>query len=262
MKNKTFQLSPAHLIILGFIVAAIIGVAFLVNNSYKTVGDPANPSPSNVSTENITLGVPNSNTKAFVADLLYALDNYHFASLAVDLDESSSDILLDSMTNLKNKNNKILTGDRYLEKYGNSDNEIIKLAVQGTLGGSKKLVDSNNKLYNYLKYQNSDNPDVVGIRDAIATYLSEQKDGYSLIAIAAPQVGYLIFAPAERQPPKGKIPYLISSNDRKDLINEIDRTFGGYLYKVEANGDKNSVIFAVENIRGYLVPDTYEEASK
>ena len=204
----------------------------------------------------------NSNSKEFIQDLLYALDNYYSASFGGDLNSKGSfeEQIIDMMTILKKKNSNILTGNKYLETYSKSDDEIINIAVNGSLAGAQKLIDSNDKLYNFLKHLDTSNADNVSIRSTVVEYKSEQNEGYKLITISAPQVGHLIFAPAENENPTGKIPYKISSTDRKEIIDQIDRSFGDNLYKKDKNGDKNSIIFAVENIRSYLVPETYEEA--
>lgn len=243
-----------YLIIIGIIVIALVAIAGSSSQSNK-------PEVSTNSTVETVSTNAEANTAVFPQDFIHALENYHLGSMGTDIDETSDDIAFDLMVKLKNDNNKLQAGNRYLEKYKGNDNEVIKIATEGTLLGSRQVIDANNRLYEFLKYEDPTNPNVAGTRDAIARYISEQKEGYSTIALFAPQIGYLIFSPAETENPSGKIPYLISDTDRKSLLDQIDRSFGEYLYKTETNGDKNSIIFVVETLRSYLEPDTYEEAS-
>lgn len=243
------------------LIIAIIGFWFFLNNysnkeSYMPIVDTTSVSPT------LSENLFSDSSTEFINDLLSALDNYYHASLEIDTDPNSTDLILDLMIGIKDRNSKLLAGDRYLNKYLNSNDEIISLVAKGVLEGSKQLRGSNNKLYELLKFQNINDPDTISIRDATANYLAEQKEGYSLIAMFAPQVGYLIFSPAKTENPSGEIPYLITVDERKMLTDQIDRMFGESLYKKEPNGNKNSVILAVEGIREYLIHETYEELTK
>jgi hypothetical protein len=126
--------------------------------------------------------------------------------------------------------------------------------------GSKKVIEANNELINYMR-----SGQTTDFEYAVATYTSNQKEGYKFISISAPQITGLMFEPAKSENPSGRIPYTISDAERKRLLKEIERLFGEDLKNYRAGiaaqtGSYNAILFSVDAIQNNLAPNTYEEA--
>lgn len=192
-------------------------------------------------------------------DILQALSNYYVATQN-ELNEGSE--IVDIMAALLNANKYLESGNVYMEKYLNDSNEVIQVTAQGMVKGANKVIQANNEFINFMR-----SDQVTDYEYASANYLSNQKEGYKFISIAAPQFTLLVFEPAKSENPSGKIPYTISETDRKRILKEIERLFGDNLRSYRADvkakaGKYNAILFSVDAIYNNLVSETYEEAKK
>ncbi|OGK43423.1 hypothetical protein A2956_02445 [Candidatus Roizmanbacteria bacterium RIFCSPLOWO2_01_FULL_37_57] len=237
--------------LLGIFILVKIEESFLDNDSQKA--------PQNV--ESSLYDKP-ENTTQIISDYLNALNNFYVASI-IEPDQDSDTIEIEVMRNFLNQNQYLQDGINNIINYTKDPNEIIKLSSLGMVTGAQRIIATNNVTIQTLKSIEEEEFSQGDMNLAIATHLSEVKEGYKMIAISAPQIGYLIFEPAKSKNPSGKIPYKITKTERNKLIEEINRQFGEDLHQDvlmgKAGEDRNAILFAVSNIRDYLVPNTYEE---
>lgn len=193
-------------------------------------------------------------------DVLETLSSYHLSTVTVTDFEDTTTL----MTDLMNAKRYMQDGDRYVEKYVESSNEYISVTAFGMITGSQKVQQSTENFIQYLRGINENDPSsYTDLQYQTAQYLSGTKEGYQMIAVAAPQVTALLWEPASSENPVGSIPYTISKEERQRIINRIDKLFSDALVEYRASsGSYNSMIFAVDSIKNNIEPDTYEEAKE
>lgn len=190
------------------------------------------------------------------------------STIAVRGEVKVDDELLDMMNELMNNVKCLQEGDAFIKKYSKSDNEVIRVTSEGMFTGSKVVQVSTNNLIQYLRQIDENDPSTwADLKYRVAKYLSDNKDGYKLIAISAPQITSLMWEPPKTDNPTGKIPYTITKEERKTILREIDRLFKEDLekYELDLKRDAESfdaIIFAVRAIKNNIAPDTYEEAEQ
>jgi len=193
-------------------------------------------------------------------DVLQALSFYHLASIDTSL---GGDDLVAIMTELMNDSRHLRSGNSFVEKYTNHQNEIIKLTAQGMILGSQGVIKANDNLLQFLRSLDQQSGSISEVKYQMATFLSSQKESYGVITISAPQITALMFGPAKSDNPTGAIPYTISKEQRSRLLKEIERLFGEELRKEKINAKKtdqyNAILVAVQGIQRNLLPDTYED---
>jgi hypothetical protein len=196
-------------------------------------------------------------------DVLRALNSYHLASVDTSL---GGDDLVAIMTELMNDSRHLRSGNSFVEKYTNHQNEIAKLTAQGMILGSQGVIKANNSLLEFLRSLDQQSGSISEVEYQMATFLSSQREGYGLITISAPQITGLMFEPAKSDNPTGAIPYTISKEQRNRLLREIERLFGEDLRKekidAQKTGQHNAILFAVQGIQTNLLPDNYEDIAE
>ncbi len=251
-------LTHSALIIIG--IVAIIGVfIFFQGQTEPRVIPTFPPLPTTVQSQTIS-----NNTVGTTLDVLQALADYYVASVTIaEEDEDFTGI----MTSLLNQNKYLESGKISIKKHLNSSSEVVQLTTQGMTLGADMVIKANNALVQFIRKTSPNDPNIAQeFQYAVATYLSNQKEGYKTISISSPQIGYLFFEPAKEKNPTGKIPYTITKEERERLLKEIERLFGDELRQYRRNienntGKYNSILFSVDAIYNNLAPETYEEAN-
>lgn len=259
----------------GLLQAAIV-VTFLVlaclfftssgsNQSVKNGVSPTTKESQQTPLTTDDFNLPEDKVVNFATDVLWALDDYYMSTQNQLSDESQ---MVDYMTDLLNQRKYLESGNILIEKYLNDQNEVIKVTSLGMITGSKKIINAGDELLQFLRRSDPNNPDQLSEYEySIAKYISDEKEGYKLISISAPQMTLLMFKGAETKNPTGKIPYKISLESRERLLQVIDKHFSDALKEYWSNvtnksGKYNAVILAVNGIRNNILPETYEESEK
>ena len=199
-------------------------------------------------------------TITMLLDVLYALDSYNFAIL----DTSTTEDVTLWLTQLMNAKKRMQRGDFFIQSYVKNPNKYISITARGMITGSAMVQSSTENLIQYLRNVNEDDPSTYSdLQYQGAKYLSDNKEGYVLIAQSAPQVTALLWEPANSENPSGPIPYTVSKADRQLVLDRIDELFSDDLkeYRLSTN-NFNSIIFAVKAIKENIEPDTYEQVAK
>jgi len=248
---------PASLVIKIIIVVVIgfigIGIYSILRDSNKK--DTFIPQSQPVKEKSTSLVNENENVTV-VLDILNAL-NWFYLSTQNNINENSefSEIIQATLTSSNNLKN----GIAQIEKYINHPNEVIQLSTEGMVMGANQVIQANDTFVSYLR-----SPNIADADYQAGLYLANQKEGYQLITLSAPQITTLLYEPAASENPTGKVPYKITEAERKSILNTIERLFGDELrlYKKTAGkGDANSIIFTVNSIYKNIYPDTYEQFS-
>lgn len=165
------------------------------------------------------------------------------------------------------QNRYLSGGNAYIASCVNDKSQIVQLVCGGMTMGAKQIISANETLISFLRNIDVNNPKISQeISYKIAENQSAQKEGYKNIFISAPQLGYLYFKGAESSTPTGSIPYLLTKDERNSLLKEINNRFGDYIREDEIQhtktGNRNAVISAVNQLKSYIIYDTYEQSAK
>ena len=201
-----------------------------------------------------------SDTIEVLLNVLEALNYYNFSTKRItNFDDTTA-----LMTDLMNAKKSMQQGDIFVQKYTNNSNEYISVTAQGMVTGSKTVQDSMENLIQYLRKVDEDDPSTYSdLEYQIAKFVSDNKEGFTMIATAAPQVTALLWEPAQSENPTGPIPYKVSKLERQRVLSRIDALFTEDLKEYQTSTDNyNSMIFAVDSIKNNIEPDTYEESSQ
>lgn len=238
-----------------------IGIAFVALFYYFVVQAPKMDS-EHVSTNSkeVSYSAEEAGTVEVILDVLEALNYYNFSTESV----TNFDDVTSLITDLMNAKKHMQTGDRFVQEYTDYPNEYISVTALGMITGSSMIQESTEKLIQYLRKVNENDPSTYSdLQYQVARYLSDNKEGFSLIATSAPQVTALLWEPAQSDNPSGAIPYKVSKQERQRVLDSIDELFAEDLEEYYSSTDNfNSMIFAVDEIKKNIEPDTYEEASK
>ncbi len=135
------------------------------------------------------------------------------------------------------------------------------------------MVDANNKMLDKLRKMS--NLEEEGLKDSeytIAETNAQKKKSWEMILLSAGWSLPIMMEFSETGKQTGKIPFKLSDEERKMLVNRIDELFGKELeryrkalelYKQGKETDPNDtnyIIAGVDRIRGNLTTETYEEA--
>lgn len=240
--------------------ALTLGI-FLVYCFYYYMGD----NPRSISSRTNTNTVTAATTKDFTMDVLQAMHYYYFSTQGQTAEgEDSITVLVNMMSSTMDSIQRLESGNAVMATHLESTNEPMNLIAKSMTTGSNIVILTENNFINYLK--DIDATDVNSFGDVeyqLAKRNSGEKEGYTMITLAATQVGYLFFDPAESDNPSGPIPYKITKQERESILKEIDRLFGEELKEYEGTTDDvNTIIFGVDSIKNMLLPDTYEEADE
>lgn len=259
MKNKIYLWGL--IILVGFFIFIYISGPKSPNNNSKE--DPINYVQTSLSPINQLK--PKEDVVDITINVLFALNNYYFATQE-SIDEDGDFIKI--MTSFLNQNKYLETGNSSIKSYLNSTNEVIEVTAKGMTMGANQVIKANNDMVQDIRNIDlNDSQAVQKLQYSVAKYLSDQKEGYRLITISAPQISNLIFESAKTKNPSGKIPYKITKEQRTQILDEINRLFGEELrkypkgYNVQTRS-YNSILVAVDAIQKNLIPETYEEARK
>lgn len=253
------------LLLVGFLFFTYLSGSNNSNNSTITKQSPSNSNAQQANLQSADPFQPSEDTITVTLDILNALNYYYYATQE-PIDENGD--FIKNMTALLNQNKYLETGNSMIKKHLNNPNEVIELAVKGTTAGSDQVIKANNEMVQAIRNIDVNNPRAAqNLEYAVAKYISDQKEGYRMITVAAPQISYLHFEPAKSENPSGKIPYRITKEERIRILNEINRLFGDDLKKYPKGYDAqaknyNSILVAVYAIQKNLIPETYEEAKK
>lgn len=250
-----------YLLILFIIALAILSVyTIYIYQKDKTATTDTTSSKSPVNSSGAKEG---SDTTNFTFDVLQAMHYYYFSTQEQSAKgEEVSTMLVNMMTSMMNSVNRLESGNKMVDSYLNSDDELVKLIAAGMTTGANVVIEAENEFIEYLKNVDESDPNTYDdIEYQLAKRNASEKEGYSTIAISAAQIGYLFFEPAQSENPSGPIPYKVSKQERERILKEVDRLFGEELEEYKnSKGDVNTIIFGVSSIRNLLIPDTYEEA--
>lgn len=260
MKNKFYLWGI--ILLVGFLSFLYISGSNTFNTT--TQNTSTNDTQTNLSSSTDPFK-PSEDTIDVTMDILNALNYYYYATQE-PVDEGSDFIKI--MTSLLNQNKHLETGNKMIKGHLNNSNEVIELATKGMTAGADQVIKANNEIVQNIRNLDPNNSRAAQeLEYSIAKYISDQKEGFRMITLAAPQIAYLIFEPAKTETPSGKIPYRITKEERTRILNEIDRLFGEDLKRYPKGYDAqaknyNSILVAVDAIQKNLIPETYEEAKR
>ena len=246
------------------LILVVAGVIYYFSN--KNEVDLVTESQTNTTAEKDVseeLGKRNEDVLPVTLNIFNALGSYYLATNTYP-DEKNSDILSAIIFAFLEQNRYLSDGNNYVASCSKNENQIIQLACGGMTMGAIQVMDANQTLISFLRNLDVNDPKISQeVSYRMAENLSAQKEGYKNIYIYAPQIGYLYFKGADSDNPTGPIPYLITEEERKTLLSEIDSRFGDYIKQDEINykqtGNHNAVLEAVKQIKSYITYDTYEQ---
>lgn len=203
-----------------------------------------------------------SKTIKVALDVLQALASYHTAGslelggwLPIDFMELS----MDRVRWLEN-------GNRYIKKYLNDEDEYFRVTAEGMTLGAKIVIKCDNDFIEKLKvWIDTNSFKESEFQYAVAKYTSDSKEGWGMILMSAPAMTARMFEPAKSESPSGPIPYIISPEERRRLLDEIGRLFGDDLRKYQQREDTShydTIMEAVLAIKRNIEPNTYEEVER
>lgn len=245
-------------------IVIIVFLVFMYSLNYFTKDKTTkiNDKPANtVITKTSQNNIIQYKTLDVSLDILQALNDYHASTVITPRDYEKVSL----MQNIFDQNKYLESGNRIIAKYINNSDEIIQLSTFGMTKGAETVIKANNNYLEFLKKMDFEDPNQLKeLEYAVAKYQSDQKEGYKLIVISAPQIAYLIFEPAKSKNPTGDIPYKITKEERTQILDEIDRLFGKDLKQYQEDvknekGDYNTILFTIDSIQKYLIPDKYED---
>ena len=252
-KMKWSTISKVLFVVFGIISASGVFFEIFVNSNRTIL--------PNLRLPFINRSVATTYEMEFAMNVVRAMHDYYAATQS-EIDENSETV--EYMTDLLNQTKYLNSGNGFIEAYLNHTNEIVGLTALGMNTGSNAVIKANTDFVELLRKEELNNQTKRSeIEYQVAKYISDQKEGYKLISISAPQVTYLFFEPAKSEDPSGKIPYKISKEQRVLILNEIDRLFGNDLAryrldKEDKTGSYNAILFAIDAIYKNLAPETYE----
>ena len=278
MDNQNIKLSLSkRQIVFTIIILAIILVTIFYHSAFKSffTNQPPQDLVEVSGTENIIsiedeIESPKLNPEAvpFINDFLDALLSYYMAENASEFvaqDMSSAEgIQLGIIKNLLAENNYINEGNFVLKKYLNSKSEIISTTAKADTETGEAITIVNNNFLSYLR-----NVDLTDIstrpeRDyQIAQLVTQKKQAWIMMLKSVGLLFPLIVNSASTTNPTGLIPYKISSDDRKNIMDKIQKLFGEELLKEKQMSSKTKMYDPILAGVNYLItlvkPDTYEE---
>lgn len=214
-------------------------------------------------------------TKAFnfAFSVLTALHYCNWArDYAVQFRDSSD--MYEMMTNLMTQNNKFGLAQSAIANYVGDSDEDIDTVSKGVALAIDMHIDANDKILQKLKKIGAGDLTVAeNIKYEMAEIDSQHKQAWELLLRSSAFILGVLVEPAKSNHPAGPIPFKIPEQEKMALLKYLDDLFGGdlkryYAYREAARkglkGDPNAqtyVIFAVDHIRGALVPKTYEDAA-
>ncbi len=220
----------------------------------------AKPTTSLISPNKASMtSVKDTDTVSVILGVLDALDNYNFAIS----DTSTSEDITAWLIQLMNSKKRMQQGDVFIRPYLQNADEYISTTASGMIIGSKMVQDSTDNLIQYFRKIDENDPSSYSdLKYQVAKYLSDNKEGFMLIAQSAPQVTSLLWQPATSKNPSGPIPYTVSKSDRQKILDTINDKFETDLKLFKSSTDNfNSIIFAVNAIKNNVEPDTYEQSN-
>lgn len=249
------QVKMKKALFIGLLLLTLSGYLFLSqqSKSVDTSNIPAFTSPAGSNTASIE-----TDTVEVLLNVLDALDVYNFSTETITNFEDITSL----MTDLMNAKKYMREGDQYVQQYTNHSNEYISVTALGMVTGSKAVQESTENLIQYLRGIDEYDPDSYSdLQYQTAKYLSDNKEGFKLIATSAPQITALLWESAQSDNPSGPIPYTVSKEERQRVLKRINELFADDLREYQSSTDSySSMIFAVDAIKNNIEPDTYEEA--
>ncbi len=248
----------------GVLVVVALVYFFLHGKHNQNVQTNVNATSSTITEEDYT----SPDTYAYSVDLLNALNSYHYASardISLAADQDANSVLMNIIALLLEQNRNLSDGNNFISKYTSHSNQIISTSAKGCIAGSMLLVKANDDLIAF--FRNTDQSDPKFQQEMsyqMAEYGSKTKEGYKLIYISAPAIGYLYFEGAKSENPAGPIPYKISKDERNSLLKKMVEDFGEKIKQDDRNyltaKTHNAVLLAVKQLMSYVAYDTYEES--
>ncbi len=234
----------------------VLGVFSYLNNS---------PEKLKTNTDEVDFNSIGSSidNRAFLEDVIESL-YYHYAAFekGTELSNLEEDFdWIDLYSSILGANKHHETGNSYMKKYADSSDMVASLVSEGMLLSINSQIETNKELIEVFKrIETGSESSDFSVDLEMAKYITNSKENYELLGIAAGQASLLIFEPAKSETPGGPIPYRISDKDRQELISLIDSRFGDSLQETNV-GTGQYILIVVNIMRDNMLPDTYEETN-
>ena len=152
-----------------------------------------------------------------------------------------------------------------VQKLVESKDKVVNVVGLGLFVGMQELIQADGILIEHLRTVDPSNPNLAEFQYQISSFGASQKSAFKNISMGAGQLPAIFWKLSELESKTGPIPYRISASSRQNLLSEIDRLFGEDLKKDEINhdltGNRNAVLFIIQNYIDGLKFRTYEEAN-
>lgn len=197
----------------------------------------------------------------FVRDLINCLYRLQLAVL-YNIKGQEEEIVI---KNLHNQLPHFKEGKMFIKKWLESKNEAIKATAMGMYVNISEIESAVKDLINILT-ESGPIPDV-------SRYTAQEDYGWNKIFKTTSLALWVIMKPAESKEPQGKIPFIITDQERKSLIAHLGRMFGRQLEeydrlksrKKEGMVDEFELsvpVWSALQLRSLLTKQTYEEVKE
>lgn len=198
----------------------------------------------------------------FVHDLIDSLHRLESAAL-YSIEDVEYELIL---RNLYNQIPYFKEAKMFMKKWLKNRNRAIRATARAMYVDISEAEDAAVSLINILSKPRKEE-DILDI----SKYASQQGDAWSKIFQTSGLALWVIAKPARSKKPKGKIPFIISGEERQGLIKYLNKTFrkGFEKYDRLLNQRKKGLIDEFEltipiwsalHLRSSLTTETYEEA--
>lgn len=177
-------------------------------------------------------------------------------------------ILTQTMRELLDSNKYLDRAEFFISPYQKDSNEIIQLAASALSTGTRLARIANTSYLDFLKKLETlvGKPNASGeVRMATAQFQSDRKEAYISAITGASSVLMLFWESPETPNPSGKIRWRLSDEQRKTVLDNIERYFGSELKKLEIDRKNKTNSYGVipvmmAKFKSDLSTETYEQA--
>ena len=200
----------------------------------------------------------------FIHDLIDCLHRLQSAAL-YSIEDVEYELIL---TNLHNQIPYFKEAKTFMKKWLKNRNRAVRATARGMYVDISEAEDAAVSLINILSKPGKEE-DIEDIPD-ISKYASQQGDAWSKIFQTSGLALWVIAKPARSKKPKGKIPFIVSGEERQGLIKYLNKTFrkGFEKYDRLLSQRKKGLIDEFEltipvwsalHLRSLLTTETYEK---